>query len=78
MTRLDQAEFAAVTRTVQSLNGLIEKVGLTVPSSDEWMEINHQVFNEVRGTVGLPPIEEEDFRSKYLQGLSGGYVRFFE
>lgn len=78
MTSLDQAEVAAVTSAVQGLNSLIEKVGLTVPASKEWIRINHQVFNEVRAGAGLLPIEEERFGGMYLQGLSGIPVRFFD
>ncbi|MSQ12191.1 MAG: hypothetical protein EXR48_05845 [Dehalococcoidia bacterium] len=74
-TRLDGPERVAISRAAQSLNDLIKKVGLT---HDGWMEINRQVFNEVRAAAGLLPLDQENFRSKYSHLLSGGRVRFFE
>jgi hypothetical protein len=72
--RLDKPELLAIDRAVNALNDLIKRVGLT---HDEWMDLNQEVFNSVRTSLGLLPLDRDSFRSRYFRGLKGERVRFF-
>ncbi|MCJ7791791.1 MAG: hypothetical protein MUP49_05240 [Dehalococcoidia bacterium] len=72
--RLDKPELSAIDRAVKALNDLIKRVGLT---PDEWMDLNQQVFNSVRTSLGLVPLDRDVFCSRYFRGLSGERVHFF-
>jgi hypothetical protein len=74
MSSLDSAEEVTFLVAVSALNSLIERAGLL---GDPWLAINHEVFNDVRGRVGLSPLSATDFRARFLQGVSGGRPRFF-
>ncbi len=74
-TALDLAEEASLNRAINGLNDLIEKAGLV---GDPWLSINCAAFNAVRSRNGLPPLEEGEFRDRFVQGMSGGRARFFE
>jgi hypothetical protein len=74
MSSLDGAEEVTFLVAVSALNRLIERAGL---SGDPWLAICHEVFNDVRGRVGLSPLSATDFRARQLQGMAGGRGRFF-
>ena len=74
MSSLDGAERMTFLAAVSALNSLIERAGL---SGDPWIAIVHEVFNDVRGRVGLSPLSATDFRARQLQGMAGGRARFF-
>ncbi len=74
MSSLDGAEEVTVLAAVRALNSLIQHAGL---SGDPWLAIVHEVFNDVRGRVGLSPLSATDFRARMLQGMAGGRARFF-
>ena len=75
VTKLDVPERMAIDRSVEALNGLIKKAGVTL---GEWMEVNGEAFNEVRADAGLPPLSQDTFRDRYLRGLEGESVWFFD
>ena len=72
--RLDKPELSAIDRAVMALNDLVRKAGLT---HDEWMDLNQEVFNSVRTSRGLVPLDRDVFRSRFFRGTSGEHVRFF-
>ncbi len=74
MSSLDRAEEVTLLDAVGALNSLIERAGLV---GDPWLAICHEVFNDVRGRVGLSPLSATDFRARWLQGMAGGRGRFF-
>jgi hypothetical protein len=74
MSSLDGAEEVTFLAAVSALNSLIQRAGL---SGDPWLAICHEVFNDVRGRVGLSPLSATDFRARQLQGMAGGRARFF-
>jgi len=71
---LDKPELSAVDHAVKALNDLIKKVGLT---PDEWMDLNQGVFNSVRTSRGLVPLDRDVFCSRFFRGTTGERVRFF-
>ena len=75
ITSLDQSEYDAVGVAITTLNKLIAMLGL---SRDEWLDIVHSAFNDVRSTVGLSPLSSLDFRARFLEGQAGGRARFFQ
>ena len=75
VTRLDVPESTAIDRSVEALNRVIKKSGVTL---GEWMEINGEAFNDVRADAGLPPLTQETFRDRYLGGLEGEGAWFFD
>jgi len=74
ITSLDAAEEAAMTRSTESLNGLIAKAGL---KEEAWLDICCEAFNTVRASVGLSPMSGDDHRSRFFAGLAGMPARFF-
>jgi hypothetical protein len=74
VVRLDEPELLAIDRSINSLNNLIKRIGLT---PDEWMDIVQEAFNSVRTSLGLVPLDRDVFRSRYFRGLEGERVRFF-
>jgi len=74
VSQSDSSEAAAMSRSVGSLNVVIEKLGL---SADAWLLVNRTAFNDVRTGWGLAPLSEDEFRTRYLSGLAGQPARFF-
>jgi hypothetical protein len=73
-TRLDEPETSAIDRAIKALNDLIKRVELT---PDEWLDIVQEATNSVRASLGLAPLESDEFRSLYFRGLTGEQIRFF-
>lgn len=73
---LDRDELAAIDSAIRALNELIfKKIRLT---SDEWLDIVQEAFNSVRASLKLIPLGKDSFRSQYMRGINGEYVRFFK
>ncbi len=70
----DQAEMYAMTNAMASLNDLISQAGL---SSEKWLGIVYDAFNNVRAYRKLAPFSQEIFLSRYMRGMKGERVRFF-
>lgn len=72
----DQAEQIAFVAAVTGQNALIAAQGLEV---EEFIGMNHDVFNEVRFWRGLPSLSKEEFNPLFIAALSGAaeQVRLF-
>ena len=67
-------EQTALVASATSLNTLISDLHL---EAADWIEIVRSAFNGVRATVGLSPMEDEEFRTTYFRSLAGDVVHFF-